>query len=292
MEDDVDLQGQPSKGDQSPAEDELLTLSTPLQGQPTAVRRRRRNPFATRKGALLSGLVLLIILSTSLLAFKALAKPGGIEKWSYRSGDYTPLAPIIANGMVYELSEDEPSMNGTLYALDASSGHEKWSYQPGSFVPLSPIIANGMVYVVSDGSDANGTEAEGPNDENYTSTVDALDAVSGISKWTYQTADRISPLSSPIIANGRIYILSENGNLDVLNALSGSKIWTKQMGGFAAFSPIVANDMVYVVLDNSAAHDSTVYDLDAASGHEKWSYNVGNITTAPLEAVNGIIDVT
>jgi outer membrane protein assembly factor BamB len=41
------------------------------------------------------------------------------------------------------------SLDGTVYALDASTGQKLWSYTTGGFVPSSPTVANGEVYVGS-----------------------------------------------------------------------------------------------------------------------------------------------
>ena len=42
------------------------------------------------------------------------------------------------------------SLDGNMYALNASTGAKLWSYATGSYVESSPAVANGVVYVGSD----------------------------------------------------------------------------------------------------------------------------------------------
>jgi hypothetical protein len=69
-------------------------------------------------------------------------------------------------------------------------------------------------------------------------------------------------LSSPAVADGKVYIGSSDGNLYCLNASTGSKIWSYKTGYVVRSSPSVACGTVYV-----GSFDNKVYAF-AASVHD------------------------
>jgi len=137
--------------------------------------------------------------------------------------------PVIANGTVYATG-----IHGELLALDAATGRERWN--ASIFVyRSSPAVAKGIVYV-------------GSNNGN----VYALDAATGKTIWTYPTSNEID--SSPVLANGTLYISSLDGitymtpdvALYALNATTGEKIWNFTIGGSSDTSPAVADGTVFI----------------------------------------------
>jgi outer membrane protein assembly factor BamB len=61
--------------------------------------------------------------------------------------------------------------------------------------------------------------------------------------------------STPAVANGMVYIGSEDGNLYALSEKDGSLKWKYKTDGMVS-TPAVANDMVYF-----GSHDFNVYAL-------------------------------
>lgn len=104
----------------------------------------------------------------------------------------TPLAAY--NNMIYYGGREN-----SLYAADALTGQEKWVHRTKEPC-LAPVVANGVIYVAS-----------------FDSTLLAIDAESGREKWKYKTPH--PPYSYPVIGNGVIYFLDEEG---VMYALSSS----------------------------------------------------------------------
>ena len=47
--------------------------------------------------------------------------------------------------------------------------------------------------------------------------------------------------SSPAVANGMVYVGSEDNNVYALNATTGAKLWSYTTGGEVLSSPAVAN---------------------------------------------------
>jgi outer membrane protein assembly factor BamB len=69
-------------------------------------------------------------------------------------------------------------------------------------------------------------------------------------KWSYTTAYYLD--SSPAVANGMVYVGSDDYNVYVLDAKTGAKLWSYTTGYEARSSPAVANGVVYVgSLDNN-----------------------------------------
>ena len=52
--------------------------------------------------------------------------------------------------------------------------------------------------------------------------------------------------SSPAVANGVVYVGSNDGNVYALNASTGAMLWSYTTGGGVYSSPAVANGVVYV----------------------------------------------
>ena len=71
-------------------------------------------------------------------------------------------------------------------------------------------------------------------------------------------------VSSPAVANGVVYVGSEDNNVYALNAKTGAKLWSYSTGSFVESSPAVANGVVYVGSD-----DGKVYAFGLKQGSEQ-----------------------
>jgi len=73
-------------------------------------------------------------------------------------------------------------------------------------------------------------------------TVYAIDAVTGEEKWRFTTGDKVE--SSPAVANGIVYIGSNDKNLYAIDAVTGKEKWRFATGDWVDSSPAVANGIV------------------------------------------------
>jgi len=88
------------------------------------------------------------------------------------------------------------------------------------------------------------------------------------------------------VANGVVYVGSDDNNVYALKASTGAKLWTYTTSSGVLSSPAVANGVVYVGSD-----DDNVYALDADTGVLLWSYATGsNVVSSPAIA-NGVVYV-
>jgi len=122
----------------------------------------------------------------------------------------------VANGIVYVQSYQ------FFYAFNAANGQNVWSAPITLDISSTPTIADGVVY-------------EGPF---------AFAAATGQPVWTAAFGEAIS---SAAVANGVVYLGQQNYNLYAYNAATGQTLWSAATGGPVASSPIVANGRVYVV---------------------------------------------
>ena len=184
--------------------------------------------------------------------------------WQFSTGDKIRASPTIANGVVYEGSN-----NGYLYALNASTGALIWQYNSGSQIESSAAVANGIVYV--------GILWDGHN-----GYVDALNATTGARIWRYATNSGIE--SSPTVVDGVVYIGSYYGYIYALNASNGAFIWSLLTGGQVFSSPAVVNGVVYI-----GSGGGYVYALDALTGKIIWTFHtVDTIYASPAIAGNTV----
>lgn len=68
-------------------------------------------------------------------------------------------------------------------------------------------------------------------------------------KWSYRTGSE-AVRSSPAVANGVVYVGSEDDNVYALKATTGAKLWSYRTGGDVLSSPVVVNGVLYVGTDD------------------------------------------
>ncbi len=97
--------------------------------------------------------------------------------------------------------------------------------------------------------------------------------------WTYTTGSIV--LSSPAVADGKVYVGSHDNNVYCLNASTGVHIWNYATGNsVSTSSPAVADGKVYV-----GSYDYNVYCLNASTGAYIWSYTTGShVSSSPAVA--------
>lgn len=89
---------------------------------------------------------------------------------------------------------------------DVTKSHVVWSNQETSADVPTPAIANGRVYICRDVSQKRGT-------------IDCLDLATGKTIWTGKLPENRSTYrSSPVVADGKLYVTRQDGTVFVLDA--------------------------------------------------------------------------
>ncbi|MFT5525194.1 MAG: outer membrane protein assembly factor BamB [Pirellulaceae bacterium] len=131
-----------------------------------------------------------------------------------------------------------------LVSYDPRTGKEIWRVDHGAgFSNVArPIFADGVVYV--------STGFGKP--ELWAVRVDGTGDVSG-SHVLWKETSQIPAKPSPLIYDGKIYVLSDSGILTCLNAKDGKSVWRERIGGNYSASPALIGKQVYLM-----SHEGTV----------------------------------
>jgi outer membrane protein assembly factor BamB/serine/threonine protein kinase len=99
------------------------------------------------------------------------------------------------------------------------------------------------------------------------------------------TADSV--LSSPVVANGVVYVGSVDDKLYAFDATTGQQRWAAPTGGSISSSPAVIKGVVYV-----GSGDGKLYAFDAATGKQRWVAPTNNGIYSSPAVVNGVVYVS
>jgi len=103
--------------------------------------------------------------------------------------------------------------------------------------------------------------------------------------WRYATPGAVE--SSPTVVEGRVYAVSDNGNVYCLDASTGVRIWNCTIGPQSAqyvSSPAVDGGIVYV-----GSYTGMVYGLNASDGVQVWNFTTADRVFSSPAAVDGRI---
>jgi outer membrane protein assembly factor BamB len=103
----------------------------------------------------------------------------------------------------------------------------------------------------------------------HTGVYDAIGVprLTGV-QWKFHTGGLI--ISSPVIANGSVYVGSTDGYLYAVDVDSGRLKWKFETKARVVSSPAVAGGLVYF-----SSYDGWFYAVNAADGKPKWKFNNG-----------------
>ncbi len=187
--------------------------------------------------------------------------------WSFKIGDIIVSSPTVAYDMVYLASA---SANSRMMCFNAKTGEIIWT-RYGLFVATSvPAIYNNKVYVNTFGqtfyclnafngstiwTNKKGGSSSSPavfEDKLYIGCgfkVYCFNATNGEVIWTYETEWDVS--SSPGIADGKVYVGSDDDKFYCLNASNGELLWRFNIGSNMRYSsPAIANGMAFIGSEN------------------------------------------
>ena len=161
---------------------------------------------------------------------------------------------------------------------------------PGNAGDIDNTYASQPVFSIpaswlSAGLDARGWPTFGYNTEHsgvYPSQ-EAMPALHGHLIWQQNTGGSV--FSSPVLANGIVYVGSTGGNLLALDAQTGAIHWQHPIGQFLNdATPVVVGRVVFV-----GANRSWIYALDATNGQQLWAANLQEVIKAAPTYADGIV---
>ena len=161
----------------------------------------------------------------------------------------TQSVPIIAvvNGQRLII---DGNADGNIYALQARTGTKVWEFHLSKRgINVSPVIDGTTVYVA---------HSEENLDAGTMGRVVAIDAT-GTGDIT-ATAERwrVNELavgfSSPMVKDGRLYVIDNSANLIAIDAGDGEVLWEQSVGTVGKSSPVWADGKLYITEVNGNVH--------------------------------------
>jgi outer membrane protein assembly factor BamB len=143
-------------------------------------------------------------------------------------------SPVLAGGLIIA-----PTRNRPMLALrpggtgDVTTSHKAWSFDLGPDVP-TPISDGKLLYVVRD----NGV-------------VHALDVKTGAIVWGPERLKTGAYSASPVLADGKLYVTSENEGLTTVFA-AGPKLEVlaeNPLDDYCLASPAISNGQIFIRTD-------------------------------------------
>ena len=175
-------------------------------------------------------------------------------EWTFRAHHLIEFPPAVAYGRVYVANNP-----GTLFAVSAKTGRLGWRFASGRCTAASPAVANGIVYeaFLNKAPCNRKSGTEGIDGE-----VVALEAKLGAVVWRH----RIGPSeTSPLVADGMVYVGDWNGWVYALDAKTGRQVWRFRTGGEVKGALALSGRRLYV-----GSYDHHVYALAARTGRLIW----------------------
>jgi outer membrane protein assembly factor BamB len=187
-----------------------------------------------------------------------LAPPFRVE-WTFHGRHLLEFPPAVAYGRAYIASNP-----GILYAVQAATGRISWRYASGRCAAASPAVANEVVYMTFLNKRRTGRDAcnAAPSTPGLDGEVVALDARTGKLRWRRI----IGPSeTSPLVANGRVYVGDWRGDVYALDAKTGRVEWRFHTGGQVKGALTLSGRRLYV-----GSYDHYLYALRAGTGKLIW----------------------
>ena len=177
-----------------------------------------------------------------------------------------------------------------LFAWERSTGEERWRLAVNDSIGIhaSPVSDGDAIYVV-----------------NGEARVIALDAASGDTRWRTQVVSGAgnwdySVLSTPALADGRLFVPTLYDDLVALDVRDGQEIWRHAAGPGALqdahartrsssfpSSPVVTGGVLWVV-----GGDGLLRALDPVTGSVRWSFDLGVPGTGGITPAGGYLLIT
>lgn len=226
-----------------------------------------------------------LYVSTGFGFVVALDAASGEQIWKRDGTTPFRMAPVVLDGKVYVATQENQML-----AMNASDGKVVWDHR--GIAETAAILRSNSVAVDGDLVVAPYSSGE----------LFGLRADNGRVLWsdTLSRGGQLTPLASvsdiaakPVIDRGLIFAISHKGRFVAINARTGERAWTIDVGGTQR--PWVAGDFVYVVTD-----EAKVLCVTRTSGKIRWTRQLkafenesskrGPITwTGPVLASNRLI---
>ena len=158
-----------------------------------------------------------------------------------RAGGLTPLtsindiaaSPVILGDRVYAMSH-----SGIMAAFDLRSGERQWTL-PASGLH-APYIAGDYLFAVTTNAEVIAIDRNA-GEVRWLTRLEAF-------KNERRRRDRIS-WAGPILAGDRVVVASSEGEVVILDPATGARLEDRDVGGPVYVAPVIANGTIVVLTD-------------------------------------------
>lgn len=204
------------------------------------------------------------------------APPGPVPAWTAELG--APVWGGLARDAAHRLVLASTDA-GRVFALAERTGRVVWTAEAEGAIRARPTVDGGRVYVPTDGG-----------------YLYALDARSGRRLWRAAIGQGSRPrgtagggddryeryASSAVVAGGRVYVGSRDGNLYALDAATGRVLWRAAGGDVISGAPAVAGGAVVF-----GSYDGHVRAVAARDGKLRWDVDTRGAVVSDVVAAGG-----
>jgi outer membrane protein assembly factor BamB len=172
--------------------------------------------------------------------------------WTAGGTSLLEFPPAVGYGRLF-LSNN----SGSLFALGTRNGGRAWVYKTHRCTAASPALDRGTVFAsFMNRGECNQTKP------GLDGLVAALSVGLGKVRWT----KRIGPTeSSPLVADGRVYVGDWRGKVYALDESTGRIVWSYQTGGKVKAGVALSGGRIFV-----GSYDGHVYALSEKTGKLIW----------------------
>jgi len=197
----------------------------------------------------------------------------GAFLWRSQIPDSTSYPLTVGDGVIYM------SSHSGCFALRVGDGSSIWHSKTRGQPRSSPGVTDEMACI---------TLSEFKQEFSFESRqfrhwqevfVAALRISDGSVLWQRQLGADTSAANptAPVVANGMIYVGTDDGYLSALQAGDGALFWRYKTGGTLLSSPVMTNEVIYV-----GASDGYVYALRVNDGSLLWRTFVSTSVTGSI----------
>jgi outer membrane protein assembly factor BamB len=181
-------------------------------------------------------------------------KPPFRRIWTFKARQLVEFPPAVAYGRLYFANN-----SGVMFAINAKTGKRAWKLPIGRCVAASPAVADHTVYQAFLNRPPCNSKAKPGQLEG-----EVIAFASGFGKIRWRT--KIGPTeSSPLVADGSVYVGDWRGRVYALDQTTGRVRWTFQGKGRIKGGVAKSGNRLYV-----GTYDGYLYALSTATGKAIW----------------------
>lgn len=177
-------------------------------------------------------------------------RPPFRRQWTFHGRALLEFPPVLGYGSLFEEAFD-----GRLFSLDPATGHVRWRYNAHRCGWSSPALGEHLVFAAFIAHRSCSSPLR--NGE-----LLAFSPATGRIRWRRA----IGPCeSSPLVANGMVYIGDQDGRVEAFDARTGRLRWRFDTGAPIKASPTLGGGRIYI-----GNYAGQLFALDALTGRLRW----------------------